>query len=71
MRHANLSNCCRSGRHKRLFAKLAHYFGAVAFVDRHLDQQEVNEIGGIVANNRGFNGRIFNTVDEAEKMAKR
>jgi hypothetical protein len=40
----------------------------VAFVDRYLDQQEVNEFGATVANNRGFHGGIFNNVEEAERF---
>lgn len=39
----------------------------VAFVDRFLDQQEVNEFGAVVAQNRGFNGRVFNNVEEAKR----
>ena len=38
----------------------------VAFVDRYLDQQEVNSFGELVAVNRGLNGKVFNDVREAE-----
>lgn len=40
-------------------------FGAtrVAFVDRYLEQNEINEFAELVAVNRGLNGKIFN--DEA------
>lgn len=41
-------------------------FGKVAFVDRYLDQQEINAFGELVALNRGLNGKIFNDVAEAE-----
>jgi hypothetical protein len=39
-------------------------FGAVyvAFVDRYLDQNEINEFAELVAVNRGLNGKIFNDV---------
>lgn len=39
----------------------------IAFVDRHLDQQELNRFAELVAVNRGVNGRIFNNAHEAEK----
>ena len=39
----------------------------VAFVDRHLDQQELNKFGELVATNRGVNGKIFNSSEEAEE----
>lgn len=38
----------------------------VAFVDGHLDQQEVNQFGELVAINRGLYGKIFCDVSEAE-----
>jgi hypothetical protein len=38
----------------------------VAFVDRYLDQQEINSFGELVAVNRGFTGKVFNDVAEAE-----
>ena len=38
----------------------------VAFVDRYLDQQEVNSFGELVAVNRGLSGKCFNDVTEAE-----
>ncbi|MFT3744427.1 MAG: hypothetical protein QM785_09030 [Pyrinomonadaceae bacterium] len=38
----------------------------IAFVDRFLDQSEVNEFGELVALNRGANGRVFNDVKTAE-----
>jgi hypothetical protein len=38
----------------------------VAFVDRYLDQQEVNSFGELVAVNRGLSGKVFNNVAEAE-----
>lgn len=38
----------------------------VAFVDRYLSQQELNKFGELVATNRGFLGKIFNHVGEAE-----
>ncbi len=39
----------------------------VAFVDRHLNQQELNKFGELVATNRGVNGKIFNSSEEAEE----
>ncbi len=38
----------------------------VAFVDRYLDQQELNAFGELVAVNRGLSGKVFNDVAEAE-----
>ncbi len=38
----------------------------IAFVDRYLDQNEINEFGGLVATNRGVNGRVFNDKKTAE-----
>lgn len=44
------------------------FFGVrVAFVDRYIEQQELNEFGEIVATNRGLRGKIFNSIEEAEK----
>lgn len=37
----------------------------IAFVDRYLEQNEINEFGELVAVNRGANGRIFREVDTA------
>ena len=39
----------------------------VAFVDKYIEQQDLNQFGELVAVNRGINGKIFNDVDEAEK----
>jgi hypothetical protein len=39
----------------------------VAFVDRYLDQQDINQFGEIVATNRGLRGKIFNDVRAAEE----
>ena len=39
----------------------------IAFVDRYIEQQSINEFGEIVATNRGIYGKIFNDVEEAEK----
>ncbi len=47
----------------RLASELPTFgFGAayVAFVDRYLDQNEINEFAELVAVNRGLNGKIFN-----------
>jgi len=38
----------------------------VAFVDRYLEQHEINQFGELVAVNRGFNGKAFNNFEEAE-----
>lgn len=46
---------------------LGFYRIKIAFVDRHLDQQELNQFGELVAVNRGINGKIFTEVDAAEK----
>ena len=42
-------------------------FGAtyVAFVDRYLDQNEINSFAELVAVNRGLNGKIFNNEQQA------
>ena len=37
----------------------------IAFVDRYIDQHDLNSFGEIVATNRGIHGKIFNDVDEA------
>ncbi|HEX8370811.1 MAG TPA: hypothetical protein VF604_19855 [Pyrinomonadaceae bacterium] len=39
----------------------------VAFVDRFLEQQNLNEFGELVATNRGLRAKVFNNVKEAEK----
>jgi hypothetical protein len=39
----------------------------IAFVDRYLDQNEANEFGALVAQNRGANGRVFNSTSAAEE----
>lgn len=39
----------------------------VAFVDRLLDHQEINEFGELVAVSRGFNGGVFNDVETARR----
>ncbi len=39
----------------------------IAFVDQYIEQRELNELGELVATNRGGYGKIFNTVEEAEK----
>ena len=39
----------------------------IAFVDRYLDQKDLNHFGETVATNRGLRGRIFNEISEAEK----
>jgi hypothetical protein len=39
----------------------------VAFVDRYLEQQSLNEFGELVATNRGLRAKVFNDAKEAEK----
>ena len=39
----------------------------IAFVDRYLDQNDVNQFGELVAVNRGVNGKIFNDLETAEQ----
>ena len=39
----------------------------VAFLDRHLSQQELNKFGELVATNRGLNGKIFDSAAVAEE----
>jgi hypothetical protein len=39
----------------------------IAFVDRFLEQQSLNEFGELVATNRGLRAKVFNDVTEAEK----
>lgn len=36
------------------------------FVDRHMDQYDINLFGEMVATNRGINAKVFSTVEEAE-----
>ena len=44
------------------------FFGIrVAFVDRHIEQQELNQFGETVANNRGLHSKTFINLEEAEK----
>jgi hypothetical protein len=43
----------------------------VAFVDRHLDHQEINSFGELVAVNRGMRGKLFNDFETAEKWLLR
>jgi hypothetical protein len=38
----------------------------IAFVDRYLEQNDVNEFGELVASNRGAQTKIFNDVQSAE-----
>ena len=38
----------------------------IAYVDRRHYHQELNRFGNLVANNRGLNSRVFDSVDEAE-----
>lgn len=40
---------------------------AIAFVDRYADQQEINQFGELVAQNRGVRGRYFKSIDAAEE----
>lgn len=39
----------------------------IAFVDRDLEQNDINMFAGTVATNRGVVGRIFTNVSDAEK----
>ncbi|MDQ3798699.1 MAG: hypothetical protein M3384_04555 [Acidobacteriota bacterium] len=39
----------------------------IAFVDRYLEQKDLNEFGELVATNRGIRGKSFNDFHEAEK----
>ncbi|HQZ97462.1 MAG TPA: hypothetical protein PLP21_14165 [Pyrinomonadaceae bacterium] len=38
----------------------------IAFVDRFLSQNDINQFGELVAMNRGVNGRIFEDIKAAE-----
>jgi hypothetical protein len=40
---------------------------SIAFVDRFLEQRDINEFGEMVATNRGIHGKYFNDFNEAEK----
>ena len=40
---------------------------AIAFVDRHADQAELNEFGELVAVNRGVTGKFFVEARDAEE----
>lgn len=42
----------------------------IAFVDRFLEQQDLNEFGELVATNRGLRAKVFNHVPEAEKWLR-
>lgn len=39
----------------------------IAFVDRYLEQKNLNEFGELVATNRGLRAKTFNDLREAEK----
>lgn len=39
----------------------------IAFVDRYLEQQSLNEFGELVATNRGLRAKVFNDAQTAEK----
>lgn len=39
----------------------------IAFVDKYVEQQDLNQFGELVAINRGINGKIFNEINTAEK----
>jgi hypothetical protein len=39
----------------------------IAFVDRYIEQHDLNQFGELVANNRGLYAKVFNDVNEAEK----
>jgi hypothetical protein len=44
------------------------FFGIrIAFVDRRIEHQDLNQFGELVATNRGIYGKIFNDVEESEK----
>ena len=44
------------------------FFGIrVAFVDRHHDQQQLNQFGETVATNRGLLSRVFNNFEDGER----
>jgi hypothetical protein len=44
------------------------FFGIrIAFVDRYIEHQDLNQFGELVAVNRGLHGKIFNDLDAAEK----
>jgi len=38
----------------------------IAFVDRYLDHNEINEFGELVAVNRGVNAKVFNDIASGE-----
>jgi hypothetical protein len=39
----------------------------IAFVDRYVEQNEINEFGELVAVNRGVNGKLFEDLQSAEQ----
>jgi hypothetical protein len=39
----------------------------VAFVDRYLEQHDLNQFGELVATNRGLRAKVFNDAQAAEK----
>jgi hypothetical protein len=53
----------------QIAAELPEMFSgiAIAFVDRHADQTELNEFGELVAQNRGVTGKFFVDENSAEQ----
>ena len=49
------------------FPKMGFFGIRIAFVDRFLEHQNLNQFGELVAVNRGIYGKIFNDAAEAEK----
>ena len=43
----------------------------VAFVDKYIEQQDLNQFGELVAVNRGINGKVFNDIDRGREVAAR
>jgi hypothetical protein len=44
---------------------------AIAFVDKHAEQSELNEFGELVAQNRGVYGRFFTDTAAAEEWLRK
>ena len=57
----------------RIASELTEMFHeiAIAFVDRHAEQTELNEFGELVAQNRGVYGRFFTDAAAAEEWLRK
>jgi hypothetical protein len=65
----NLKECVSVTEMYQIASEIPGMFSgiAIAFVDRHADQAELNEFGELVALNRGVTGKFFVDAKEAEE----